>query len=194
MRTPSWITAFDAGVGDPIHALRTPVLTSFFYLCTLLANTGTVVFITVVAVVVLSVRRRFAEAILVTVVVAGGQALGTVAKLLIVRARPLAAKALIPLPDSYAFPSGHSLAAMLLYGVLAFLLVRSLSGIGARLAVSLAASVVIVLVGVSRVYLGVHWPSDVVAAWLLGGAWLALCAAVYLARDRRPAENSGPAL
>lgn len=185
MLTPRWVSAFDTAVGDPVHALRTPALTTFFYLCTLMANTGTIVFLTVAAVVVLAVRRRFAEAVLVTVVVAGGQALGTLLKNVVDRARPPATGALISLPGSYAFPSGHALAAVLLYGVLGFLLVRELRSTRARIAAAIAVAALIVLVGVSRVYLGVHWPSDVVAAWILGGAWLAICAAVYVRWIRR---------
>ena len=191
MLAPRWVSTFDAAVGDPVHAMRTPALTTFFYLCTLLANTGTVVFLTVAAVIVLAVRRKFAEALLVAVVVAGGQALGALAKLAVVRPRPPASGALIPLPGSYAFPSGHALAAVLLYGVLAFLLVRRLSGRGARVAVMLAAIVLIVLVGLSRVYLGVHWPSDAVAAWVLGGAWLTVCISAYLWWDRRRVRVAG---
>jgi undecaprenyl-diphosphatase len=179
-----WIATFDSMAGDPVRALRTPTLTSFFYLCTLLANTGTVVFITTVTIIALAWRRRFADALLVFVVVAGGQLLGTLAKNLVVRQRPPASAALISLPGTYAFPSGHALAAVLLYGVLAFLTVRALHSSGARIAVAGCAIALIALVGVSRVYLGVHWPSDVVAAWLLGSAWLAVCCAVYLSQVR----------
>jgi undecaprenyl-diphosphatase len=190
MLTPSWVSAFDAAVGGPVHAMRTPVLTGFFYLCTLMANTGTIVFITAVAVSLLAFRRRFAEAILVFVVVAGGQALGTLLKNLSVRQRPPAAQALIRLPGNYSFPSGHALAAVLLYGVLAFLVARAVNTRGERIAVAAVAVVLIVLVGVSRVYLGAHWPSDVVAAWVLGGVWLAMCTTTYLWWDRRYGVSS----
>ena len=170
----------------PILAMRMPALTTFFYLCTLLANTGTVVFLTVAAVIVLALRRKFAEAILVTVVVAGGQALGTLVKNLVARQRPPVETALIGQPGTYAFPSGHAVAAVLLYGVLAFLLVNELSSRRARIAVTVAAVAIIVLVGISRVYLGVHWPSDVLGAWVLAGMWLALCVTVFNRRGSTP--------
>jgi undecaprenyl-diphosphatase len=185
MLNSSWVAAFDAAVGDPVHAARTPLLTSYFYLCTLLANTVTIVALTTAVVIVLAIRRRFAEAVLVVAVVAGGQALSTITKVLVARERPLASGALIPLPGDYSFPSGHSVAGLLLYGVFAFLLVRSLQSRGARIAVIIAAAVLIGSIGLSRVYLGVHWPSDVLGAWLLAGAWLSLCAWVYLRWDRR---------
>jgi len=191
MTTPPWVSAIDAAVGNPVHAMRTPLLTAFFYLCTLMANTGTIVFLTTAAVVVLAFRRRFAEAILVFAVVAGGQALGTLAKTLVVRQRPSATQALIPLPGSYAFPSGHALAAVLLYGVLAFLIARAVSTRRARVAVIAAAVVLVGLVGLSRVYLGVHWPTDVLAAWVFGGVWLALCISAYLLWDRRSGSAPG---
>jgi membrane-associated phospholipid phosphatase len=190
MLTPAWVSAFDAAVGVPVHAMRTPVLTTFFYLCTLMANTGTIVFLTAVAIIVLALRRRFAEAILVFVVVAGGQALGTLVKNLVVRERPPASQALIPLPGSYAFPSGHALAAVLLYGVLAFLVARAAHTRTARIGVMAGAVVLVGLVGLSRVYLGVHWPSDVVAAWILGGLWLGGCIAGYVWWDGRHARIS----
>jgi undecaprenyl-diphosphatase len=185
MVTPGWVSAFDTAVGNPVHAIRTPVLTAFFYMCTLMANIGTIVFITAVTIILLAFRRRFAEAILVLAVVAGGQALGTLIKDLVIRQRPPATEALIPLPCSYAFPSGHALAAVLLYGVLAFLVARAVHTWRARAAVAAAAVVLIGLVGVSRVYLGVHWPTDVLAAWIFGSAWLALCISAYLLWDRR---------
>ena len=185
MLAPGWVSAFDTAVGNRVHALRAPALTKFFYLCTLLANTGTIVFLTVAAVIILALRRRFAEALLVAVVVAGGQALGTIVKNVLVRERPPVSGALISPPGGYSLPSGHALAALLLYGVLAFLLVRSLRSRSARVAVATGAAVLIAMVGLSRVYLGVHWPSDVVAAWVLGGVWLAVCASVYLRWDSR---------
>jgi len=189
---PGWVTGFDAAVDAPVYAVRTPVLTSFMYLCTLLANTGTIIFITTAAVLLLAFRRRFAEAVLVVAVVAGGQALGTLAKTVVSRQRPPASTALIALPPSYAFPSGHALAAVLLYGVLAFLAIRALHSRGARATVGVGAVALIALVGLSRVYLGVHWPSDVVAAWFLGVAWLVGCTTVYLLYLRRLGIAASP--
>lgn len=80
---------------------------------------------------------------------------------------------------TYSFPSGHAAGNMILFGALALLLGRR-SGYGVAVAV-------IALIGASRVWLGVHWPSDVLAGWIEGLGWLALCA-VWL-----PARRSGPA-
>ncbi len=75
---------------------------------------------------------------------------------------------------SYSFPSGHSAGNMMFFGALALLA-------GGRVAQALAATMIL-LIGVSRVWLGVHWPSDVLAGWIEGLGWLALCAVWLPAR------------
>lgn len=90
------------------------------------------------------------------------------------RARPSFENSLsIPL-DSYSFPSGHTAAATLFYGVLAACLICRAASWGRRLAIALLALALVALVGLSRVYLGAHYPSDVLAAMMAGGGWLAL--------------------
>ena len=75
---------------------------------------------------------------------------------------------------SYSFPSGHSAGNMMFFGALALLA-------GGRIAQALAAAMIL-MIGVSRVWLGVHWPSDVLAGWIEGLGWLALCAGWLPAR------------
>ncbi|OWR27781.1 phospholipid phosphatase [Saccharibacillus sp. O23] len=75
---------------------------------------------------------------------------------------------------SYSFPSGHSMGAFALYGILAYLLWRMIRPMGWRIA-ALALCVLLTLsIGLSRVYLGVHYPSDVLGGYIASGAWLAL--------------------
>jgi undecaprenyl-diphosphatase len=76
-------------------------------------------------------------------------------------------------PMDYSYPSGHSMSAISFYGLLAAILTQSLSiplGITAPLVVGLTLGV-----GFSRVYFGVHWPTDVLSGWVAGGIWLAAC-------------------
>jgi undecaprenyl-diphosphatase len=181
--------SFDRNVARFALAERSPLATPVFYGLTVLANTGVVVTLTTAAAVFLLYRRRIAEAVLVVATVALGQLIGTIVKSVVARPRPPADSALIGLPATYAFPSGHALAAMLLYGVVAFLLIRAQRRAWAKVAIGIAAGLLIAGIGVSRVYLGVHWPTDVAAAWLLGGAWLSLCIGAYLSWKRREAAR-----
>lgn len=136
-------------------------------------------------------RRRRALA-LVLVSVLGGQALSTILKLIFARPRPT----LIPnAPEVFtaSFPSGHAMLSAVTYLTLAALLAR----IEPRRAIRhyfMAAGVVVSLtVGISRVALGVHWPTDVLAGWCLGAAWATACTVVadWLAR-RGELEATAP--
>jgi undecaprenyl-diphosphatase len=114
---------------------------------------------------------------------------GTLVKIEVARARPPLENMLIPLPAGYSFPSGHALAGVELYGVLAFLLVCELCVAWQKALVIVLAVALAVLIGVSRVYLGVHWPSDVLASWLIGGAWLSLLCGGYVTWERYGASR-----
>lgn len=84
------------------------------------------------------------------------------------RTRPQLWEILVARPSSYSFPSGHAMSSMAVYSLAALLLARSYPQ--QRWAFQLGAAIVISLIGFSRVYLGVHWPSDVLGGFLLGSA------------------------
>ncbi|WP_341864191.1 phosphatase PAP2 family protein [Gymnodinialimonas sp. 57CJ19] len=90
-----------------------------------------------------------------------------------------------------SFPSGHSMMAAIVYLTLAVLLARTLHGKVAKAYVIAVATLVVIAVGISRVYLGVHWPTDVLAGWIIGAAWALLFGIVakWLTRDDRLATD-----
>lgn len=110
-------------------------------------------------------------ALLVIVTMAGAGVLNWLLKLSFARARPEAFFD-YPLPGSHSFPSGHALYAASVFGGLAALLTARLRQRSLRIAVWSGAAVLVLLVGVSRVYLGVHYPSDVVAGYAVGVVWV----------------------
>lgn len=110
-------------------------------------------------------------------------------KLAVGRARPSFPYTYAVLP-SHAFPSGHSANAVAVWGLLAVVAARRSPA--ARRAAPAAALALALLAGLSRIYLGVHWPSDVVGGWALGAAILALFAAALPPRGAR--RGTGPAL
>lgn len=75
----------------------------------------------------------------------------------------------------YSFPSGHSMGSLIFYGFIIFLIIRGTQKEWVKWTVSVSLSVLVVLIGISRIYLGAHFPSDVVAGYIAGTIWLLLC-------------------
>jgi len=176
--------AYDTQISALLRAFRTPILTRVLWVFTVAGDTRVAFALTLAVVLLFLLWGRRFDALFVAACVAGGGLLGAVLKPLFHRARPSGLFTLITEPTSYSLPSGHALYALLFWGSIAFLLVRILKGTFARLAVVFSAIALIALTGLSRVYLGVHWPSDVLASWMLGLAWLSVCVGVYLMRVR----------
>jgi membrane-associated phospholipid phosphatase len=183
------IASFDAVLGAAIQSWRTPALTLVMRAATWSANTLTVTAAVLVAVVIMLWREHYVEALLTALVVALGTGLGAIAKRVTERPRPPVANALVELPTSYSFPSGHTLAALLLWTVIAFAVLRVAREERTRWLAVVGGLALTVLVGTSRVYLGVHWPSDVFASWLLGAAWLSLTLGAFLTWERAAGQR-----
>lgn len=120
--------------------------------------------------------------------VPGGLVLNVLLKYAFHRARPHFDDPLLTLP-TYSFPSGHTVAATLVYGLLACYAVRHARSWRARVAAVALACLMVVLVGVSRMYLGVHYLSDVLGAAAEGCAWLAVCVTAMSTLRRRRAAG-----
>jgi undecaprenyl-diphosphatase len=130
---------------------------------------------------------------LVLVAAPGGMLLNVALKHVFRRARPTLEDPLLTL-STYSFPSGHTAAATVFYGLLACYLVRRMHGWPARAAVIVACILMVMLVALSRMYLGVHYLSDVLAAAAEGAAWLAVCiTALSVLQRRRLARRMGSA-
>jgi undecaprenyl-diphosphatase len=131
----------------------------------------------------LVVRRQLHALALVLVATAGGEVLNLLLKDYFDRPRPDIALHLAPV-NSPSFPSGHAMESAVIYFTLAALLARLVEPRRLKLYLLGLAALFSVLVGMSRVYLGVHYPSDVLAGWTAGLAWALLCwtVASYLQR------------
>jgi undecaprenyl-diphosphatase len=116
--------------------------------------------------------RRLRHAAVVWLIATGGAVvLVTLLKLHFKRARPDLPWAFVHEP-TYSFPSGHSVFAVVVYGMLVYLGLRHLPHAWQRVAICAAAVAMIVGIGLSRIYLGVHYPSDVAAGYFVGLVWL----------------------
>lgn len=158
---------------------------------TSLGSSAVLVLITAATIVYLLLIRRPATALLIFVAVAGGQVLSSLLKLGVDRPRPELVSHLVN-ETSLSFPSGHAMLSAVTYLTLGSLAASFLPGRVTKIYVLSLAVLVTLLVGVSRIYLGVHWPSDVLAGWCAGFAWAMLCwlAARALQRGRgRPLND-----
>ncbi len=141
------------------------------------------------AVFYLLLAGRRATALFVFVAVAGGQVLASLAKLEVDRPRPELVSHLVT-ETSLSFPSGHAMLSAVTYLTLGTLAARFARGRAAKIYLLSLAVLVTLMVGVSRVYLGVHWPSDVLAGWCAGFAWAMLCwLAARLLQRRRTVDE-----
>lgn len=120
------------------------------------------------------VRRAWSPVVLLVAASAGSLAMTVAGKDLVGRARPPLADAVPPYEHSPSFPSGHTLNATVIVGTIVYLLLLRQSRRVTRVWTIVAGAVFVVSVGLSRVFLGHHWLTDVLAAWALGVAWLAL--------------------
>ena len=179
-------TALDAAVEAVVITHRTPVLTAVASLLDLAAGTVPLALLAAAVAAVLAWRGRRFEAALVLAAAALAGALIYLLKLIYARPRPPLALRLIP-EGGFSLPSGHALGSAVVLGVLAVVAWSLLRPGPVRTLVVVAAGVLVAATGASRVYLGVHWTTDVVDGWLVGGACVAL-AATALALRTAPAR------
>ena len=132
----------------------------------------------------LLLQRRFAEALLVLVTISGGGILSQVLKSVFERERPDRAFHLTEV-STLSFPSGHSMVSSVVYITLGALLARSLAHRRSKMYCLWVGVVLAVLVGLTRVYLGVHFPTDVLAGWAAGASWAMFCWIVAICLKRR---------
>jgi undecaprenyl-diphosphatase len=128
------------------------------------------------AAVVFVARRWWRAAVLVLITMWGAMVLDLALKQLYGRARPAPFFDFYPAPGSYSFPSGHALFAVCFFGGLAVLLTHRLERRSLQTAVWVLALCIILLIGASRVYLGVHYPTDVLGGFAVGVVWVAAVA------------------
>jgi undecaprenyl-diphosphatase len=156
---------------------------------TALGGAPVLTLVTVLATGSLVSMRRYSTAGFVVLSVSCGAILSTIIKGIFVRPRPEIVPHLVA-ATSTSFPSGHAMNSAIVYLTLAVLLARSEANRQIQFYLIGAAIFLTLLVGTTRVLLGVHWPSDVLAGWVIGAAWAALCslAAKWL-QDRQAIEQ-----
>lgn len=174
-----WLGVLDAEIGMDIIEDRNNLLTPFFIGITELGGVPfSVLFVILISLYLLFKKKRRDLAVWYVLTIAlGAGLLNQLLKFLFQRPRPTIEH--LVEQGGYSFPSGHSMGSMILYGALVFLIVQlSRKRITKWIALACAA-ILVFLIGFSRIYLGVHFPSDVIGGYSLGAAWLTGCISLY---------------
>src|SRR4051812_31034431 len=160
---------FDENVRGFVHSFSSPAATKLMTAISLM-GAGGMIAILAAAVVLFAAKKWYRAIGWLALTMLGATVLDVALKYGFHRARP------VPffggLPHSYSFPSGHSLFSFCFYGVMAGLINARVRSYWLRVVVWCVAAVMIAAIGISRIYLGVHYPSDVVAGYLAGAIWV----------------------
>lgn len=175
--------AFDESVLRWMARQHTPLMDALMLEITALGTGMVVMMIVGIAALFLSLTRHKYSALLLLVATGGGLVLNAALKLFFDRPRPQVFEWGTDAASS-SFPSGHAMSAAIVYSTVAYLAARLHKQVWARWITLLVAGIIIVLICASRMYLGVHYPSDVIAGAMIGLAWAAFCMATLEAVQR----------
>jgi undecaprenyl-diphosphatase len=184
------IVSLDGAVATWLHTHATGFSTGVLGAVTLLGGARVLLAVTLVAVLALVLRRRLAHATLLGAALAGGEGLNWALKAAFERPRPSFSDPLAT-AAGFSFPSGHAMVSLTVYGALAFVIASSVESRRARALILVSALALVLAIGFSRVYLGVHYVSDVLAAYSAGLAWLTLCPLTLLGASILRSQTRG---
>ena len=163
---------FDAVVRNAVHQLTTPGLTHLMQAFSVLGSVAVSTALSLLAICAFVYFHQARTAALVAITMLGAGVLDLALKHTFHRARPIGFFGISP--SSYSFPSGHALGSLCFYGVLAAILSARVRGRAARFCIWIAATILVTLIGFSRIYLGVHYPSDVIAGYCAAAVWVGM--------------------
>ncbi|WP_312498184.1 phosphatase PAP2 family protein [Enterococcus sp.] len=175
---PSWLNPFDESLTRVIRS-GYPLMTPFFLWVTKFANPVTIILLFLVVLVVFLINKYYAEALwlsLGTIGIAG--LFNPLIKLVFLRERPTLEHLVVE--TSSSFPSGHSTGSMVFYGTLLLLVPILFKQPFWQWCLRILLGLLILLIGISRIYVGVHFPSDVLGGFCVGLSWLLLTYTYYL--------------
>lgn len=170
------IKLFDEVVMNFISQVKTPPLENFFSLITHLGSTFFIVVAFLILALILMAKKRKRAAVAALFSLAGSGVFILFLKNFFGRQRPFGC---LPFNDCLSFPSGHATLSFYFYSLLAYLVFRFLPvSLKVFLIIGLLIAILIFLIALSRIFLGFHYPSDLLAGFFLGGTWLLL--AIFL--------------
>jgi undecaprenyl-diphosphatase len=181
---------FDQVTRDAVHQFASPMLTAIMRG---ISFVGSSLFLTIATIAMFAwfmSRRWRRDAWLFGITMLGAAILNTTLKLTFRRPRPVPFFNLLA-PESYSFPSGHSLASFCFFGALATILTARINNTRINLLTWLISGVIVLLIGLSRIYLGVHYTTDVLAGFAAALIWIAVIRFLEMQFVRRRNRKEG---
>lgn len=166
------INFFDNSVVQFTYSFRNPILTEFMKIITSLGG-GIFLGIAVIATILFLLKSHKKDALIFSFILFFGVGLNFLLKNIFQRPRPNLLP-LIKTDASYSFPSGHTMNSFIFFTCLSYFIFRKFKNRKLGLGLALGAVLLVFLIGVSRIYLGVHYPSDVIAGLIAGLAWFVI--------------------
>lgn len=169
---PELRIAKELSIINYFQSFRAPFLDKAMLFFTTLGNWRIILGYGLIVAFALAFKKKWRHLTALLVSVLGGQLLVEVLKYTVGRARPVLQ--VLTTESSFSFPSGHAFVAISFYGMLTYFLYAAAKGKFWKSVSLIGGIALILLISLSRVYLGVHWPSDIIASFILGSAWLAM--------------------
>jgi undecaprenyl-diphosphatase len=160
---------FDTQISMFLYNMRTPLLTSIMKFISFIGMDG-IIFFSIIIPIFFYLKRRKHEAVLFTIMIVMGSLIDFLLKLVTQRPRPTFAPLVIE--NSFSFPSGHSMNSFIFFTTVAYFVYHFTHKKKTSLLAFVASAIIILSVGISRIYLGVHYPSDVLGGYLAGLLWM----------------------
>lgn len=170
----AWLTRFDSTVAEFFHHHGAPWLVHAFEAVTFLGSASTLTVLGLAVALVLAALRRWSLLLGWAGALAGTGLLNTTLKRVVQRLRPRLPEPWVTEPG-WSFPSGHAMGSLVAYGFLAYLLTRITPANFPRRTTVTALAALVLLIGFSRIYLGVHFLSDVIGGYAAAAVWLTFC-------------------
>jgi undecaprenyl-diphosphatase len=159
--------SWDIAILLKIHSTAQPFLDQFAKNFTNLGNFGSIIILILPLILVFIYQKKWALGAYLTLTIVGNEQINNITKIGFHRLRPHLWESIIPFPSSFSFPSGHAMGSMTLVVALLIISWRTKW----RVVIATLGFLYVILIGWTRLYLGVHFPSDILGGWLLGITW-----------------------
>jgi undecaprenyl-diphosphatase len=176
IKSTTMLSVIDRQALQAIVSIRNPVLTAFFKTITIAADSEFFLLLMPLLIIIFVRNRLFYHITFLLLSLLGSSLLNHLFKILFLRIRPT--DFFIMHETGYSYPSAHAMVSLCFYGMLAYM-ANQLSNRKAAFMIITASVLLVALIGFSRLYLGLHWPSDILGGYTAGSVWLIICISLF---------------